>query len=102
MLPTRCVSHDPLVFYFIHLFIFLGLHLQHMEVPRLGVEWELQLLAYGTATVMPDPSHVCNLHEDLAYDNSLSEARDQTCILMDISQVHYHRATVGTPHWPFK
>ena len=30
---------------------FLGLHLQHMEVPRLGVESELQLPAYATATV---------------------------------------------------
>ena len=26
-----------------------------MEVPRLGFEWELQLLAYTTATAMPDP-----------------------------------------------
>ena len=34
----------------------------HMEVPRLGVESELYPLAYTTATVMPDPSHVCDLH----------------------------------------
>ena len=39
---------------------FLGLHLQHMEVPSLGVESEL--LAYTTATAMPDPSRVCDLH----------------------------------------
>ena len=31
-------------------FFFLGSHLQHMEVPRLGVELELQLPAYATAT----------------------------------------------------
>ena len=31
--------------------IFLGLHSQHMEVPRLGVESELQL----PATAVPDP-----------------------------------------------
>ena len=31
----------------------LGLHLQHMEIPRLGVESELQWQAYATA--MPDP-----------------------------------------------
>ena len=37
------------------LFVFLGPHLWHMEVPRLGVESELQLLAYTTATAMPDP-----------------------------------------------
>ena len=29
--------------------IFLGLHPWHMEVPRLGVESELCLLAYATA-----------------------------------------------------
>ena len=33
-----------------HLFLsFLGPHLWHMEVPRLGVELEVQLLAYTTA-----------------------------------------------------
>ena len=36
-------------------FVFLGPHPRHMEVPRLGVESELQLLAYTTATAMPDP-----------------------------------------------
>ena len=35
--------------------IFLGPHLRHMEVPRLGVELELQLPAYTTATAMPGP-----------------------------------------------
>ena len=34
-------------FFFLH---FLGLHLWHMEVSRLGNESELQLLAYTTAT----------------------------------------------------
>ena len=33
------------VFYF----CLLGPHLQHMEVPRLGVQLELELLAYATA-----------------------------------------------------
>ena len=33
-----------------------------MEVLRLGVESELQLLAYATATAMPDLSRVCDLH----------------------------------------
>ena len=36
--------------------IFLGLHLWHMEVPRLGVELELWLPAYATATATPDPT----------------------------------------------
>ena len=29
-----------------------------MEVPRLWVQLELQLLAFATATAMQDPSHV--------------------------------------------
>ena len=51
------------IFIFIYLFVsvFLGPHLWHMEVPRLGVQSELQLPAYTTATAMPDPSRVCNL-----------------------------------------
>ena len=34
-------------------FFFLRPHLQHMEVPRLGVELELQLPAYPAATAIP-------------------------------------------------
>ena len=40
-------------------FSFLGLHAWHIEVPRLGVKPELQLLD-ATATAMPDLSHICN------------------------------------------
>ena len=43
-------------------FVFLGLHLWHMEVPRPGVKSELQLPAYTTATATPALSHVCDLH----------------------------------------
>ena len=39
-------------------FFFLGLHTWHMEVSRLGVESELQLPAYTTATATWDMSHV--------------------------------------------
>ena len=34
----------------------LGPHLWHVEVPRLGFESELQLLAYAMATAMQDLS----------------------------------------------
>ena len=27
----------------------------HMDIPRLGVKWDLQLLAYTTVTATPDP-----------------------------------------------
>ena len=58
-----------------------------MEVPRLGVESELQLPAYttATATVTLDPSHVCDLCCSLQHIlNPLRKARDWICILMDI------------------
>ena len=74
-------------------FVFLGLHPQAMEIPRLGVKLELLQLAYTTATATWDPSHVCKLHHSSRQCrilNSLSEARDQTCILMDASQIHFH------------
>ena len=61
-----------------------------MDVPRLGVESEPQQLAYARATALQDPSHICDLHHSLRQSqilNPLSEARDQTYILMDTSQV---------------
>ena len=48
-----------LFFSFLLIFVFLGLHLWHMEVPRLGVESELQLLAYTIATATWDQSCIC-------------------------------------------
>ena len=58
-----------------------------MEVPRLGVELELQLPACGTAEQDPSHiSHICDLPHSswqLGIFNPLSEARDQTHILMD-------------------
>ena len=61
-----------------------------MEVSRLGVQLELQLQAYTIAT--QDPSWVCDLHHsswECQILNPLSEARDQTCVLMVISRVLY-------------
>ena len=49
-----------------------------MEVPRLGVESELQLPTYATATATAtlDPSHLCDLlHSSQQRLNPLSEAR---------------------------
>ena len=69
---------------FIYLFIylgFLGLHLQHMEVPRLGVK------SIGAVAAGLHHSHL----------NPLRKARDRTCVLMDTSQIHYPSATRGTP-----
>ena len=74
-----------LIFVFCPLFFFLRAAPWHMEVPRLGVESELLLPAYTTATTTPDPRHVCDLHHSSQQRwilNPLSEARDQTCNLM--------------------
>ena len=46
-------------------FFFLRTQPRHMEVPRLGVELELQLTAYTTPTATQDPSHVCDLYPQL-------------------------------------
>ena len=77
----------------VFVFFFLGRHLLHMEVPRLGTKLELHLPAYTTATAMQDLSrHVCDLHHSSQQHqslNPLSKARDPTCVLMDSSQVRY-------------
>ena len=41
-----------------------------MEIPRLGVELELELLAYTTAIATLDPSRVCNLYYTTAHSNA--------------------------------
>ena len=45
--------------YYSFFFHFLGLHLWHIDVPRLGAESELQLPAYATATTMQELICVC-------------------------------------------
>ena len=45
--------------------VLLGLHPRHMEVPRIGVKWELQLPAYARATATQDPNRVCDLQPQL-------------------------------------
>ena len=47
---------------FLFIFCFLGTHLWHIEVHRLGIKSELQLLAYATATATHDLSCICNLY----------------------------------------
>ena len=73
---------------------------RHMEVPRLGVELELELPAYITATAMWDPSHVCDVHHILWQRrilNSLSKARDGTCVLWILVGFINHWAMMGIP-----
>ena len=56
-----------IIFLFIYLFVclfiyFLGLHPWHMEVPRLGVDSELQLPICITATATWDLSCICDIY----------------------------------------
>ena len=90
-------NHDRVHIFFS--FFFLGLHLHHMEVPRLGVESELQLAAYTTATATLGLSHICNLHQSpwqCQILNPLSDIRDRTHVLMDASQICFRWAMTGT------
>ena len=80
------------IYLFIYLlsFVFLGPNPQHMEVPRLGAELELQLPVYTAATAMQDTSLICHLHHSSRQHrilNPLSEARDRTLVFMDTSWV---------------
>ena len=86
------------IIYLNYYYYFLGPHLLHMGAPRLGIKSELFPLAYATATAMPGPSLVCNLHhssQQCRILSSLRKARDQTCVLMDTSQIHFCWATMG-------
>ena len=70
-----------------------------MEVSRLGIELELQLLACATVTATPDPSLIGDLYHSSWQCwilNQLSRARDRAHVLMDTSWVCYCQATTGT------
>ena len=92
------------VYMHVYIFCFLGPHLWHREVPRLRVEWELQLPAYAAATAMQDLRRVCDLYHrsrQRQVPDSQREARDQTHILMDASQIRFHSTTAGAPTWVY-
>ena len=72
------------LFFFVFCFF---LRPAHVQVPSLEVESELQLPANTTAMAMPDPSCVCDPRHSSGQRqilNPLSEARDQTRILMGL------------------
>jgi len=83
--PCNFLRISDLIFI---LFYFFRATVWHTEVPRLGVESELQLPAYTMATVTWDPSHICDLHHSSQQRqilNPLSKARNRTHILIDTS-----------------
>ena len=69
------------LFFFFSLPCFLGLHLWHIEVPRLGGLIRAADTGLHHNHAMPDQSHVCDLHHSSWQHqilNPQSEARDQT------------------------
>ena len=101
--PFYLVSQrDPLHFVVVVVVLFvcfLGLHLRQMEILRLGIKREPQLLAYTTAAATQDPSSTCNLHHRSWQHwilNPLIKARNRNSILMDTSQICFHWAIMGT------
>ena len=63
-----------------------------MKVPRLGIESELQLLAYARAAAMLELSRICDLHHSSQQRlilNPPSRARNQTPILTDTSCIRF-------------
>ena len=85
-------------------FIFCFLSFFLMEVPRLGVELELQLLACVTVIIWPNLSCVCDLRyssQQYRILNPLNKARDQTHILMDTSSVVTTEPQWELPTCPF-
>ena len=93
LLPPNHNENSPIAY-------FLGLHPWHMEVPRLGVQSDLQWLVYARATAMRDLNHVCDLHhssQQCRIPDPLSEARDRTHKFMVPSQICFYYAMTGTP-----
>ena len=72
-----------LVFVFFFFFSLLGLYSQHMEVPRRGVQLELQLPAHATATYVAYTTATAMLTDP----RPRIEARDLTHGLVDASRV---------------
>ena len=94
------ISHN-MARLFVCLFVyFLGLHSWHMLVPRWGIQPELQLPAFATATAMQDLSHICDPHHSSWQRqtlNPLTEARNWTWSLKVPSWIHFCCAMTGTP-----
>ena len=78
--------------FFFGLLLFRAAHVAYGSCQTRGVEWELQLPDYTTATATPDLSRDWDLHHSSRQPqilNPLPRARDQTHILMYPNHTHY-------------
>ena len=87
LVPSPFITHSSMqppihlhfFFFFFFFFCFLGPHLRHMQVARLGVQSDMSA-TYTTATAMPDPTCVFDLHHSSCQCwilNLLSGVRDR-------------------------
>ena len=77
-------------FLFCFFFCFLGPHLWHMDVPRLGLESVLRLPVYTIATkrqIQATSVTYTTVHGSARSLTHWVRAKDWTCILMDASRV---------------
>ena len=68
------------------IYVFLGLHRPHMEVPRLGVESAVAAALRQSHSNMGSDLHCSSGQHRIL--NPQSKARDQTSVLMDTGWVH--------------
>ena len=89
--------------FFFFCFCFLGPHLSHMEVPRLGVKSEPKLPAYTIATATWDPSRVFSLHHSSWQCRILNWVRPGIKPVSSWIPVRFvnHWAMKGTPNCNF-
>ena len=101
----KAIIFLEIIIIIVFFFLILGLHPWHMEVPRLGVEWELKLLAYTTAIATQELSHVCDLnHSELHHSsqkcwifNPLIRSGIKPALSWILVGFCFHCATMGTP-----
>ena len=100
--PLKTKDEEKKNFFFLSFLPFLGPLPRPMEVPRLGVQSEPP--AFTTATAMPYPSCICNLHHSSRQRqmlNPLSKAGDRTRNLWLLVRFINHWATMRTPRKNF-
>ena len=80
--PLPFCNHNFVFFFF---FLFRAVHVTYGR-------------SHARGWIRASPSSLCHSSWQQWILNSLSEARDQTCIFMNTCRVHYCWATVGTLH----
>ena len=75
-------------------FCFLGLHLWYMEVPRLGVELELQQAVNTGSELRLWPTSQLTAMKD---PHPTEQGQGSNLHPHDTSQAHHHQATTATP-----